>query len=80
VKAKFRQLRNEIQGKLEHGFYGEEGDARSGPLRYIEGHTLAQIIDQLRTLRDQEGAELISDSDAYATRTGLKPFRAAGCR
>jgi serine/threonine protein kinase len=41
--------------------------------RYIEGHTLAEIIDQLRTLRGQEGASLPDAVVAVQTRLEAAP-------
>ena len=44
-------------------------------MRFVEGHTLAEIIDQLRTLRGQEGASLPDAVAAVQTRTEQRPPR-----
>ena len=44
-------------------------------MRYIEGHTLAEIIDQLCTLRGQEGASLPDAVVAVQTRAEPPPPR-----
>jgi tetratricopeptide (TPR) repeat protein len=44
-------------------------------MRYIDGHTLAEIIDQLRVLRGQEGASLPDAVVAVQTRLEPRPPR-----
>src|SRR5262249_33779266 len=66
LRASADQLKNEAlaAAHLDHphivDVYGVgcERGIHFYAMRYIEGHTLAEIIDQLRTLRGQAGASL----------------------